>query len=972
MTGKTLRTSTTAKMCYRTFPWKWGFARRAVCRLFSSAAGRAAAAFATIAVLPSNLLAGNLIMTNFVRRLSIALCCASCLALATLNGQEPVEDKKTDLVGRSREEFIVTPVNQLLTPFGRIVELPGLRPQAIALSPDGKLLVTSGKTSELVVLEPAKGEILQRVKLPADDKTEPPEAPSTNILMPDTKGQVSFTGLIFSPDGQRVYLSNVNGSIKVFVLTEGKIAPSHTIHLPLANAPRRKPEIPSGLALSSDGKLLYVCGNLSNRLLEIDTTTGKTLRTFDVGAAPYDVVLVGKKAFVSNWAGRRPGAGDVVGPAGRGTEVRVDPVRFIANEGSVSIVDLQGEGKTVELLTGLHASALGVSPDKEYVLCANAGSDHLSLIDVAKEQVIDTIWCKQKPSDLFGASPNALVFAPDGKRLYVANGSQNSIAVIRFDPEDKGESTLQGLIPVGWFPGALAFDQERKHLYVANIKGLPVAPKKQSGSGAEGFNSHHYSGSVSLVPLPPDEATLAKLSQRAAVNMRRGRIAEAAQPPRKDQPPRAIPERIGEPSKIKHVVYILKENRTYDQVFGALKRGRGHADLCIFGENVTPNQHKMVNEFVLLDNTYCSGILSADGHQWSTTAFSTDYMEKSFAGFPRSYPDGMGPDESDAIAYSPAGFLWDNALLHGKSIRNYGEFMGPQVRWADPAKKGRPPFLACYRTWKGESKEVIFESSPSIESIKPFSPTKYVGWEMSVPDQYRADFILDELKEFEAKGEFPNLVIVCLPNDHGSGTSRGCPTPAACVADNDLAFGRIAHALSHSKFWKEMAIFAIEDDPQAGWDHVSGYRTTAYVLSPYAKRGELVSTQYNTTSLIRTMEQILGMKPMNQFDASATPMFDCFTDDANFKPFESLPTNIPIDTMNPDPASIRDPILKQDALVSATLNFAEIDKAPEDVLNRIIWRSVKGSKVPYPEWAITPYEEDEEEEERERMLKAKK
>ncbi|WP_254508672.1 beta-propeller fold lactonase family protein [Anatilimnocola floriformis] len=895
----------------------------------------------------------------------VTLLSLTCFAAA----QEPVEDAKTDLVGRSREEFIVTPVNQLLTPFGRLVELPGLRPQALALSPDGKMLVTSGKTSELVVIEPAKGEILQRVKLPADDKTEPPEAPSTNILMPDTKGIVSFTGLIFSADGQKLYLSNVNGSIKVFVVTDGKIAPSHTIHLPLANAPRRKPEIPSGLALTADGKLLYVCGNLSNKLLEIETATGKTLRTFDVGAAPYDVVLVGHKAYVSNWAGRRPGAGDLVGPAGRGTEVRVDPVRFIASEGSVSIVDLEGKQKTVELLTGLHACALAVSPDKEYVVCANAGSDNISLIDVAKEQVIDTIWCKQKPSDLFGASPNALAFAPNGKRLYVANGSQNAIAVIKFDPEDKGESVLQGLIPVGWFPGALAFDAERKHIYAANIKGIPLAPKKQPGSGAEGFNSHHYSGSVSLVPLPADAPTLAKLSQRAAVNMRRGRIAQAGQPPRPDQPPRAIPERIGEPSKIKHVVYILKENRTYDQVFGALKRGRGHADLCIFGENVTPNQHKMVNDFVLLDNTYCAGILSADGHQWSTTAFSTDYMEKSFAGFPRSYPDGMGPDESDAIAYSPAGFIWDNALLHKKTIRNYGEFMGPEVKYADPAKKGNPSFLACYRTWRGESKEVVFASSPSVESLKPFSPTAYVGWNMSVPDQFRADFIINELKEYEAKGEFPNLVIICLPQDHGSGTKVGCPTPSACVADNDLAFGRIADALSHSKFWKDMAIFAIEDDPQNGWDHVSGYRTTAYVLSPFAKRGELISTQYNTTSLIRTMEQILGMKPMNQFDASAVPMFDCFTDEPNFKPFDSVPTNIPIDTMNPDPKSILDPILREDALVSATLNFAEIDRAPEDVLNRIIWRSVKGSKVPFPEWAVTAVEEDEEEEARERQGK---
>ena len=872
--------------------------------------------------------------------------------------QQPEVETSQEMVGRSREEWIVTPVNQLLTPFGRQVELSGMRPQAIALSPDGQRLIVSGKKSELVVLNPETGAEIERVALPNEGQAEPmPLAPSTNILQPDRSGQVSYTGLIFSPDGKWIYLSNVNGSIKVFSVDEaGKVHPSHSYPLPPANAPRRKPEIPSGLALSPDGSRLYVCGNLSNRLHEIETAHGKVLRSIDVGAVPYDVVLVGKKAFVSNWAGRRPTDADLKGPAGRGTEVRVDPVRHIASEGSVSIVNLE-DGKVIaELLTGLHASALVVSPDQKYVVCANAGSDHLSVIDVASEQVIETIWVKEKPSDLFGASPNALAFAADGETLYVANGTQNAIALLSFDPADKGESKLTGLIPVGWFPGAIAYDKSRKSLYVANIKGLPSTPRKQPG-GVESFNSHQHQGSVSLLPLPETEL-LAKLSERVAKNLRRGSIAQAALPARKDQPARAIPERIGEPSHIKHVVYILKENRTYDQVFGALKQGRGKAELCIFGDDVTPNQHKLVQEFVLLDNTYCAGILSADGHQWSTTAFGTDYLEKSFAGFPRSYPDGMGEDESDALAYSPAGFLWDNALAHKKTIRNYGEFMKPRVKWRDPAKKGTPPYLACYRTWKGESEEVIFASEPAVESIRPFSPTAYVGWEMAVPDQYRADFILRELKEFEAKGEFPSLTIICLPNDHTSGTSRGSPTPAACMADNDLAFGRIVAGLSHSKFWQEMAIFAIEDDPQAGWDHVSGYRTTAYCVSPYTKRGQVIGTQYNTTSILRTIEQILGMAPMNQFDASATPLFDCFTEQPDFTPFQSVPTKIPLDQMNPEPKAILDSILRNDALVSATLNFREIDKAPEDVLNRILWRAMKGTLAPYPSWAVSVVEEE--------------
>ena len=867
----------------------------------------------------------------------------------------------TDLVGRWREDVIVTPVNQLLTPFGKQVDLPGMRPQTLALAPNGRFMVVAGKTSDLIVLDPASGDIQARVQLPDEGQHEPTTAvASPNILNPDKKGQVSYTGLIFSHDGGRIYMSNVNGSVKVFSVSHaGIVRPSHTLPLPDADAPRRKAEIPSGLALSKDDKTLYVCGNLSNRLLELDANTGRLVRTFDVGVAPYDVVIAGNKALVSNWGGRRPDAGALVGPAGRGTTVRVDAVRNIADEGSVSFIDLASAKVSREVITGMHASALAISPDGEYAVCANAASDHLSILALDREAVVDTIWMKPNPADLFGASPNALCFEPTGKRLFVANGSQNAIGVVDFDPEDKGESKLVGLIPVGWFPGALALDPSRNQLLVANIKGLPSAPKKQR-NGTQGFNSHHYSGSVSLVPLPKDDDQLAMLSERVAKNLRRPAIAASAQPPRADALPRAIPERIGEPSLIKHVVYILKENRTYDQVFGDLSQGRGRADLCIFGAEITPNQHQLVTDFVLLDNTYCAGILSADGHQWSTTAFSTDYMEKSFAGFPRSYPDGMGEDEADALAYSSAGFIWDNAIAHKKSIRNYGEFMKPEVRWRDPQRKGNPNYLACYRTWKGQSDEVIFGSAPSIETIRSFSPAGYVGWNMSVPDQFRADFIMAELKEFEQRGQYPSLTIVCLPNDHGSGTAQNCPTPASCMADNDLAFGRIVEALSHSKFWKEMAIFAIEDDPQAGWDHVSGYRTTAFCISPYAKRGQTVSTQYNTTSLIRTIEQILGLPPMNQFDASATPMFDCFTDTADFRPFDSTPNLVPLDQMNPSPTALRDASLRQDAITSAGLNFLEVDKAPEDTLNRILWRAMKGSSAPYPEWAITHVVDDDD------------
>jgi phospholipase C len=383
-----------------------------------------------------------------------------------------------------------------------------------------------------------------------------------------------------------------------------------------------------------------------------------------------------------------------------------------------------------------------------------------------------------------------------------------------------------------------------------------------------------------------------------------------------------------------------------------MKEGNGDPSLCIFGERVTPNHHKLARQFVLLDNTYCSGILSADGHQWADTALATDYMERSFANFPRSYPDGMEDDDIDALAYSPAGFIWDNAIAHGKTLRDYGEFGITEAHWKDSTKTNAPEFLDHYRQFTRQTGEIQIYSRPAIESLRPYLATNTVGWELNIPDAFRAAQFIGELKQFEERGGFPNLSIICLPNDHTSGTKEHCPTPDAQVADNDLALGQIVEAISRSRFWPETCIFVIEDDPQDGWDHVSGYRTTAYVASPYTRRGATVSTQYNQTSLLRTMELMLGLPPMNQLDATATPMFDCFTNTPDLTPFSALPNNIPPDQMNPAPKKVSDPLLRKDAYASARLPLDQPDRCPEDQLNRILWHAMKGSQAPYPEWAV--------------------
>jgi hypothetical protein len=318
----------------------------------------------------------------------------------------------------------------------------------------------------------------------------------------------------------------------------------------------------------------------------------------------------------------------------------------------------------------------------------------------------------------------------------------------------------------------------------------------------------------------------------------------------------------------------------------------------------------------------------------------------------------MGEDENDALAYAPTGFIWDNATAHGKTIRNYGEFAMPTAGWADTKRKGGPSWADFYGEFLHGGGQVAITSEPSVESIRPYTPTNYIGWELAVPDVWRARYITNEIAACNAKGELPQLVIICLPNDHTSGTSHGMPTPAAQVADNDLAFGQIVEAISHSQFWKDTVIFGIEDDPQAGWDHVSGYRTTAYCVSPYTKRHAVVRTQYNTTSMVRTIEQILGLPPMNQFDATATPMTDCFTDRPDFAPFNAVANIVPLDQMNPPAHAIADPVLRRDAIVSGKLNFREADKAPEEVLNCILWHATRGTAEPYPAWAITRVDDD--------------
>lgn len=855
-------------------------------------------------------------------------------------------ESETHTVGIDGEK-VYLPTSQVLTPAGKTTELIGMRPVAVALSPDGRLLATAGKTSELVILDLTTDGKVQKIALP-DEKTLP-DFQETNELRPDRSGQISYTGLLFSPDGMRLYLSNVNGSIKVFAVDNGTVRPAGTWPLPGQAAPGRSAEVPAGLALNAEGTRLYVCGSLSNRLFELDTRTGRILREFPTGMIPWEVVLDGDRAYISNRAGFQPKEGDAVETSGRGVDVKVEGPLALPR-GSVSSIDLL-EGKvTTEVEVGRQPSGMTLSPDGNFLLIANTDDDSLTILPTPKKNglAMETATVRWKIDDPFGASPSDLTFLDD-ETLLVALGTQNALGVFDFQ---EGRTKIRGLIPTAWFPSGIAIDQTRKTIHVSNLKGLGSSAHliRESKDG----NTHRHFGTLSHIPFP-NEDELAKYTEQTLDNYRVDVVRQALLPPRPARKPLPVPERSGEPSVFEHVIYLIRENRTYDQVLGDMKEGRGKAELCIFGEKVTPNIHKLAREFVLLDNTYCSGILSADGHNWSLSAFANDYLERSFAGFPRAYPDGLGPSDIDVLAWSPAGFLWSAAERANKTTRVYGEMCVGRTKYTEAGKPGEPSFSEFYRDHKEGTRIGSFDLEPGHASVKPHLAMDYPAWADEIPDQTRADIFIEHLRACErGEKEFANLHILSLPNDHTSGTKPGLPTPAAAVADNDLALGRIVEAVSRSRFWPKTCIITIEDDPQAGWDHVSGFRTVCLVVSPYTKRGEVVSTHYNQPGVIRTMGLMLGFPPLNQMDAGSTPLRDCFVETPDLTPYSAVPNNIPLDQLNPATSAIENEKMRGLAEESERLPLDTLDACDEDTLNRILWHAIKGPDAEYPLWAIVP------------------
>jgi hypothetical protein len=585
---------------------------------------------------------------------------------------------------------------------------------------------------------------------------------------------------------------------------------------------------------------------------------------------------------------------------------------------------------TAETEVGLHPAGLALSTGGKRLFVANANSDSVSELDPAAFKVVNTVAVRPLPDLPFGSGTNALCLSKDGGTLFAANGGNNAVAVI----DIVGTPTVRGFIPAGWFPGGIATDGSQ--IFIANIKGegsRSLDPKKH------GRSSHQHSGTISAVPIP-DAKTLESYTKQVHADARVPQILAAMENARPGVKALPVAAKAGEPSVFEHVVYVIKENRTYDQLFGDLKQGNGDPKLCVFGRDATPNHHALAEEFVLLDNFYCNGVLSADGHSWLTEANVTDHLERAFGGFTRSYTYG-----NDPLTYSSSGFLWDNALLRGKSVRNYGELVDTTI------ETPKASFKQVYDDYTKKAGAIRFKHILAVEPLWQRTCKDYPGWNMGISDQQRVDVFLKELAEAEKKGEWANLILLYLPQDHTSGSSPGAPTPKAHLADNDLALGRAVEAISNSKFWPKTCIFVVEDDPQGGWDHVDGHRSIGLCISPFTKRKTVVSQFYNQTSVVHTMERILGLPPMNQMDALSPLMTECFTETPDFTPYKARPATIPLDQLNPARVSLR-PKERSLADLSMQQDFSKPDRVDDDAMNRILWHAVKGVDEPYPaEWA---------------------
>jgi len=684
-----------------------------------------------------------------------------------------------------------------------------------------------------------------------------------------------------------------------------------------------------------------------DELAIVNADDGTLLRLVPLGVAPLGAVVSadGATAWVTELVGAKPGSADRA--VAQCCEARAEPVRIdargIAAPGAVVSVNLVTGAVGSRISTGRHPTEIVWDEVRARAYVADGNSDDVSVIDTKRDSLLGTIAIAPFRTRLAGLAPTALALAPDGRTLFVALGGVNAVAVYDLAAGRDVRATLRGMLPTAWYPTTLDVSSDGRLLAVGTLLG--VGSGNGSQLGKDGRYVHAVRGAVNVIEIPAAGALAAftmAVSQNNRLPLASSRASDGG--PRAGIAPRAIPERPGEPSPITHVVYVVKENRTYDQVLGDLGRGDGDSSLVMYGRDVTPNTHALAEEFVTLDRFFASGGNSADGHQWLTQANETEYtLWPLYEG--RSYPY----DGSDPLAYSNGGFIWDAAAARNRSVAVFGEF-APERN--DSGAAGRSRLLERYRAAGagGTITRPTFNITSPVPSLDRVLVRDFPSWTLDVPDVVRAGIFKQHLAAWQQDGAMPNLVIVQLPGNHTAGTGAGWCTPKACVADNDLALGQIVEALSHSAFWRSMAILVVEDDAQNGVDHVDGHRTVALAISPYTRRGSVDSTFYNHPSLLKTIELVLGLPALSIFDLAASDLGHAFIgpmEQPDLRPFTAREPVQSIYAVNPDPSTVRG-AQRDGALASARMNFAVPDAAPTERLNRILWHDARGWTVAYP------------------------
>jgi YVTN family beta-propeller protein len=783
--------------------------------------------------------------------------------------------------GPQGEGITLLPNGWRIAPAGSHLDAGDL-PLAMALHPDGRhLVITNNGWSKpsLRVVDLARRQVIQKLQL-----------------------EHAWLGLAWHPDGKRLYSSGAaDNSILEVAWSGSRLEPGRTLRA----APPQQTEgddrllnagFMGGLALSRDARVLYAAQVYGKAVVALDLEAGTLLARRDLPAEAYTAVLApdGRALYVSVWGGAR-----------------------------VAVLDAAGLGPLAEIEVGEHPNAMLLSSDARRLFVACANTNAVFVVDLATRRVDERIGIALSPKAPPGSTPNALALSPDGGTLYVANADNNTVAVV--DVTRPRESRFQGFVPTGWYPTGVLWHAAGDELLVLSGKGLssvsnPRGPQPTTAREGATYIAGMLNGALSFVKRPSG-GELAKLTERVFAISAYNEGRHEAPPGRPEGSP--IPGRVGESSPIKHVFYVIRENRTYDQVLGDLPQGNGDPNLTLFGEETTPNAHALAREFVLFDNFYVDAEVSNDGHAYSTAAYATDAVEKLW---PTLYGQRGGLYLSEGgheirnnygnLAAPAEGYIWDFANRAGVSVRSYGEFASWQTRGG--------PVTATVPGLAGK--------------VHP----SYAPYDLDIPDNERIDVWLEEFRRFEKDGGLPALNIVRLGNDHTHGTVPGKPTPRAYVAENDLALGRLVEAVSRSRFWPESAILVLEDDAQNGPDHVDAHRSVLLVASPWAKRGAVDSTLYTTSGVLRTIELVLGLPPMSQYDAAATPLFAAFAARPDPAPYTARPARVSLtETNGPDAPG---------AQASLRMNMIEADLAPERELNEIIWKSIRGavSEMPAP------------------------